>query len=61
MLEYLIKRLETLSGSYNISRKTQWLLNSSLPLDEHLKEIADLTAQAFAGGVRRSVNLDIQC
>lgn len=40
------------------SRTTQsWLLNSSLPLDEHLTEIADLSAQAFAGGVRRSVNL----
>ena len=29
-------------------------------LDELLKEIADLNAEAFAGGVRRSVsNLDI--
>ena len=33
------------------------LLNSSLPLDELLKEIADLSAKAFAGGVRRSANL----
>jgi hypothetical protein len=60
MLEYLIERLETLSGSYYFSRTTQsWLLNSSLSLDEHLKEIADLSAQAFAGGERCSVNLDI--
>ena len=58
MLEYSIERLETLSSSYfNV---TQWLLNLSLLLDEHLKEIADLSAQAFAGGVRRSVNLE-QC
>jgi hypothetical protein len=64
MLEYLIERLETLSGSYYFSRTrqcSQLLKNSSLPLDEHLKEIADLNAQAFAEGVRRSVTLDIQC
>ena len=36
-------------------------LNPSMPLDEHLKEIADLSAQAYADGVRRSVILDIQC
>lgn len=61
MLDYFIERLETLSGSYYFSRTTQWLLNTSLVLDEHLKEIADLSAQAYAGGVRRSVNLGIQC
>ena len=61
-LEYSIERLVTLTGSYYFFYHTtsQWLLNSSLPLDEHVKEIADLTAQAFAGGVWRSVNLD-QC
>ena len=63
MLEYSIKRLETLSSLYYLSRTMQ--LNGSsclihLPLDEHLKEIADLSAQAFVGGERRSVNLD-QC
>ena len=61
MLEYSIERLETLSSSCYFSHTKQWLLNFSLPLDEHLKEIADLCAQAFAGGVRRSVKLDIQC
>ena len=63
MLDYSIERLETLSGSYYFSRTRQWLqlLNSSLPLDEHLKEIADITAQAFAEGVQGSLNLDIQC
>ena len=61
MVEYLIERLKTLSSSYYFSRTMLWLLNSSLPLDEQLKEIADLCAQAFAEGVRRSANLDIQC
>jgi hypothetical protein len=56
MLEYLIERLETLSSSYYLSQydTTQWVVEFITAfLDEHLKEIADLSAQAFAGGMRR--------
>ena len=51
MLEYSIERLETLSSSYYFSRNPMLVKFITLLLDEHLKEIADLSAQAFAGRV----------
>ena len=51
MLEYIIERLETLSSSYYFQVQSNSRLTHLCLLDEHLREIADLSAQAFAESV----------